>query len=340
MAPQQISYQVKLKTCLRMSIQYLRYAQDKQQALAKQYRRDVAQLLVANKEQKAHYRVESLINDDIHVELLEILELYCELLLARVSILCSIPDEVDLLTNHIEDGINEAVRALVFASPHASEIKELEQLRDLLTYKFGQDFLKVILEDKVGVPDKVLKKCSPNLPPDNLVVLYLKEIARTYDAPYSELSDEEDEDEDEDGDDQEDEEKDEETEGNSTKNERDEGKGDDTDKSDDEGENKGNDNSDDDTHIDTKKSKKKSIKDDKKAIVAIDNDAELDKDDEHVPITVRKPRQNSETMKKDLVIPKEIKKDVKVVHQKKKLGNKKEDDELEDLKKRFAALRR
>ena len=314
-----------------MCIQYLRYAQDKQQALAKQYRRDVAQLLMANKEQKAHYRVESLINDDIHVELLEILELYCELLLARVSILCGIPDEVDLLTNHIEDGINEAVRALVFASPHASEIKELEQLRDLLTYKFGQDFLKVILDDKVGVPDKVLKKCSPNLPPDNLVVLYLKEIARTYDAPYSELSDEEEEEEEEDDD-------------SSIENKKDVEKDDNANKSGDEDEKKDDDKGDDDSYDDSgddlKKVKRKSTKNDNKAIVALDNDAELDKDDEHTPITVRKPRQNSETMKKDLVIPKEIKKDVKVVHQKKKLDNKKEDDELEDLKKRFAALRR
>jgi len=300
-----------------MCIQYLRYAQDKQQALAKQYRRDVAQLLMASKEQKAHYRVETLINDDIHVELLEILELYCELLLARVSILTSIKDEVDLLTNHIEDGINEAVRALVYASLHASEVKELGQLRDLLTFKFGQDFLKVILEEKVGVPDKVLKKCSPNLPPEDLVVLYLKEISRTYDTPYSQLTDDEEEEEDESVVDSE---------------KTDDINGDNEDQTDDENGNNGN--------SVPKKNQSISKQDDKKAIVAIDNDAALDENDEHTPITVRKPRQNSETMKKDLIIPKEIKKDVKIVHQKKKLDNKNEDTELEDLKKRFAALRR
>jgi len=300
-----------------MCIQYLRYAQDKQQALAKQYRRDVAQLLMASKEQKAHYRVETLINDDIHVELLEILELYCELLLARVSILTSIKDEVDLLTNHIEDGINEAVRALVYASLHASEVKELGQLRDLLTFKFGQDFLKVILEEKVGVPDKVLKKCSPNLPPEDLVVLYLKEISRTYDTPYSQLTDDEEEEEDESVVDSE---------------KTDDINGDNEDQTDDENGSNGN--------SVPKKNQSISKQDDKKAIVAIDNDAALDENDEHTPITVRKPRQNSETMKKDLIIPKEIKKDVKIVHQKKKLDNKNEDTELEDLKKRFAALRR
>lgn len=303
-----------------MCIQRLRYAQDKQQALAKQYRREVAQLLADSKEQKAHYRVESLINDDIHIELLEILELYCELLLARVSILNGIKDEVDLLTNHIDDGINEAVRALVYATIHASEIKELAQVRDLLTFKFGQDFLKVILEEKVGVPDKVLKKCSPNLPPDELVTLYLKEIARTYDAPYSQLSDSEEE--------QEEEETEEEDEKDNSEEDND-----DKDASDDDG-----DNGDSKKKTTTKKDKTQQDNDDK-PIVAVDNDADLD-ENKHTPITVRKPRQNSETMKKDLVIPKEIKKEVKVVHQKKKLDSKKEDDELEDLKKRFAALRR
>lgn len=250
-----------MKTCLRMCIQYLRYAQDKQQALAKQYRRDVAQLLMASKEQKAHYRVETLINDDIHVELLEILELYCELLLARVSILTSIKDEVDLLTNHIEDGINEAVRALVYASLHASEVKELGQLRDLLTFKFGQDFLKVILEEKVGVPDKVLKKCSPNLPPEDLVVLYLKEISRTYDTPYSQLTDDEEEEEDESVVDSE---------------KTDDINGDNEDQTDDENGNNGN--------SVPKKNQSISKQDDKKAIVAIDNDAALDENDEHTPI--------------------------------------------------------
>lgn len=283
-----------------MCIQRLRYAQDKQQALAKQYRREVAQLLINSKEQRAQYRVESLINDDIHIELLEILELYCELLLARVSILNSIQDETDLISNHIDDGINEAVRALVFSTLHASEIKELSQLRDLLTFKFGPDFLKVILEGKVGVPEKLLKKCSPNLPPQELVVLYLKEIARTYDAPYSELSE------------------DEESEESSTKNENIDS------------------DSDDGGNV---KNEKEENSEDEKPILAVDNDTEVD-ENEHHPITVRKPRNNSETVTKDLVIPKDIKKEVKVVHNKKKINAKSEDDELEDLKKRFAALRR
>lgn len=262
-----------------MCIQRLRYAEEKQQALAKQDRREVAQLLSNGKEQKAHYRVESLINDDIHLELLEIMELYCELLHARVNILSSIENEAALISNHTDDGINEACRSIVYTTLHIPEAKELSQVRDLLTYKFGPDFTRVIIEDQIGVPEKIVTKCSPKLPSQDLVVMYMKEIARTYEVPYSELSDEEEE-----------------------KEETKEEYGED---------------------------------DDGRPIAAVDNDDEFTEDADH-PITIRKPRQNSENLDKGLKIPKDIKKDVKVIR-KKETNN---DDDLEQLKKRFAALRR
>lgn len=281
-----------------MCIQRLRYAQDKQLAVAKQQRREVAQLLQDGKEQKAHYRVETLIGDDIHVELLEILELYCELLHARVMILNSIENEADLIANHTDDGINEAVRAIVYSRLHVSEVKEFSQCYDLLVMKFGPDFLKVILDEHVGVPEKVYKKCSPNLPGEELVTMYLKEIAITYNVPFSQLTDDEDEEYIEVGENNE-----------SSQNDSDE---------------EGGDNK----------------EEEKKPIVAVDNDEEVQKDKDH-PITIRKPRKNSDTLKKHLKIPKNMKNDVKVVHNKSGLQKKKDEDaELDELKKRFAALRR
>ncbi|GAV48512.1 hypothetical protein ZYGR_0K00170 [Zygosaccharomyces rouxii] len=275
---QQIPLNIKFKTCLKMCIQRLRYAQEKQQALAKQDRREVAQLLSNGKEQKAHYRVESLINDDIHLELLEIMELYCELLHARVNILSGIENEATLISNHMDDGINEACRSIVYTTLYIPEAKELSQVKDLLTYKFGPDFTRVIIEDQIGVPEKILKKCSPKLPSQDLVTMYMKEIARTYEVPYSQLSDDEEEEEQEKGEDGEDE--------------------------------------------------------DGRPIVAVDNDDEHTEDADH-PITIRKPRQNSENLEKGFKIPNDIKKDVKVIRKKET-----NDDDLDQLKKRFAALRR
>lgn len=264
-----------------MSIQRLRYAQEKQLALAKQSRREVAKLLNEGKEQKAHYRVESLINDDIHVELLEILELYCELLHARVSILNTIHDEIELIEKHTEDGINEALRTIVYASIYAPEIKELLQIKDILGNRFGIDFLKAIVDDKVGVPEKVLKKCSPVLPKKELVELYLQEIAKTYEVSYSGL-----------------------------KSEESDGDIEDYDLSDSNYENDG------------------------KPIIAVDNDETGGK---KYPITIKKPRKNSDTLSQELKIPKDILNDVKMTHKKEKIDSK---NDIDDLRKRFEALRR
>ena len=81
------SHQTKLKVALKLSISRLRMVQQKETALAKVARREMAQLLEAGKEASARIRVENIIRQDISVELLEILELYCELLLARVGLM-------------------------------------------------------------------------------------------------------------------------------------------------------------------------------------------------------------------------------------------------------------
>ena len=70
-----------------MSVNRLRLMQQKQSALAKQARRELAQLLDQGKEESARIRVENIIREDLFVEMLEILELYCELLLARFGLL-------------------------------------------------------------------------------------------------------------------------------------------------------------------------------------------------------------------------------------------------------------
>jgi len=71
----------------RLSVQRLRILQQKKEAQAKSSRRDIALLLERGKIETAKVKVENIINEDIHVELLELLELYCELLIARFGLL-------------------------------------------------------------------------------------------------------------------------------------------------------------------------------------------------------------------------------------------------------------
>lgn len=92
---------------VRLGVQRLRTLQEKKTAQAKAARRDIALLIEKGKIETARIKVENskdtrpaaassrrhihhlfaVINEDVYVELLELLELYCELLLARFGVL-------------------------------------------------------------------------------------------------------------------------------------------------------------------------------------------------------------------------------------------------------------
>ena len=115
-----------------MSVNRLRLMQQKQSALAKQARRELAQLLDQGKEESARIRVENIIREDLFVEMLETLELYCELLLARFGLLeqmYAIPKLQNLTRNRkdCDPGLEEAVKTLIYAAPR-SESKELQEV--------------------------------------------------------------------------------------------------------------------------------------------------------------------------------------------------------------------
>ncbi len=64
----------RLKVHLKMCVSRLRLLQQKKSAIAKQQRRELANLLQIGKDESARIRVEMLIREDINVELMEILE--------------------------------------------------------------------------------------------------------------------------------------------------------------------------------------------------------------------------------------------------------------------------
>lgn len=145
--------------------------QQKDEAVSKQHRREMAALLESGKIESARIRVENIIRSDITTELHEILELYCELLLARTGLMES---------PVCDPGLEEAVKSLIYAAPR-TEIKELQTVRALLVDKYGKEFAMQAMENSDGkVAEKVLKKLAVEPPPEALVNGYLEEIARTY----------------------------------------------------------------------------------------------------------------------------------------------------------------
>ncbi|KAK3294675.1 regulator of Vps4 activity in the MVB pathway-domain-containing protein [Chaetomium fimeti] len=162
----------RIKVQLKLSIARLRMVQKRDEALAKTQRRAMATLLEQGKTDSARIRVENIIRSDIITELHEVLELYCELLLARAGLLEAPPP--------CDPGLEEAVKSIIYAAPK-TDVKELAAVRALLAEKFGKEFVLQAMENEGGcVSDRVVRKLSVAPPKEELVQGYLEEIAKAY----------------------------------------------------------------------------------------------------------------------------------------------------------------
>ncbi|KAF5856284.1 hypothetical protein ETB97_007640, partial [Aspergillus alliaceus] len=77
----------KLTSTLHLLIPRLRLLQKKSTASSVIQRRELSHLLSENKDVSARIRVENVIATDIAIEVMEMVELYCELILARANVL-------------------------------------------------------------------------------------------------------------------------------------------------------------------------------------------------------------------------------------------------------------
>ncbi|KAK6518546.1 hypothetical protein TWF506_005685 [Arthrobotrys conoides] len=165
----------KLKVALKLCISRLRMVQQKETAIAKINRRALAAIIESGKIESAKIRVENIIREDINVELLEILELYCELLLARIGL---------MEAKDVDPGLEEAIQSVIYAAPR-TDVKELQTVRVLLMEKYGKIYAQSAMENAEGkVAERVSKKLRVEPPSPELVELYMQEIAKAYHVHY------------------------------------------------------------------------------------------------------------------------------------------------------------
>ncbi|KAJ9110486.1 hypothetical protein QFC19_001612 [Naganishia cerealis] len=127
----------------------------------------------ADRDSKAQGRKLDTGRHPVQVELLELIELYTETLIARFALLEQSKEEPD-------GSVADAVTALIYAAPH-TELKELHIMREMLMQKFGRNYaVAVIANDPPVVPPRIVSKVSLYVPPQQLVEAYLEEIARGY----------------------------------------------------------------------------------------------------------------------------------------------------------------
>jgi len=168
----------KLKTNLRLCINRLKLLEKKKSEMAMKSRKEIADYMQAGKLERAKIRVEHIIREDYMVEAMEVLEMYCDLLLARFGLIQQMKT--------LDDGLAEAISSIIWVSPRLqADVQELKVVADQFAAKYGKPYAQACKENAVGtVSVKLMHKLSVQAPPKITVEKYLIEIARYYNVEY------------------------------------------------------------------------------------------------------------------------------------------------------------
>ena len=101
------------------------------------------------------------------VEAMEIVEMYCDTLLARFGMIEQLKT--------LDEGIEEAVSSLIWVAPRMqSDVKELKVVHDILMMKYGKPYATAVRENQLKtVNEKLMIKMGVQAPPKILVERYL-----------------------------------------------------------------------------------------------------------------------------------------------------------------------
>jgi len=168
----------KLKTNLRLCINRLKLLEKKKSEMAMKSRKEIADYMQGGKLERAKIRVEHIIREDYMVEAMEVLEMYCDLLLARFGLIQQMKT--------LDDGLAEAISSILWVAPRLqADVQELKVVADQLSAKYGKPYAQACRENAVGtVSVKLMHKLSVQAPPKITVEKYLIEIARYYNVDY------------------------------------------------------------------------------------------------------------------------------------------------------------
>ncbi|CAH2076599.1 unnamed protein product [Thlaspi arvense] len=168
----------KCKTAAKMAVARIKLLRNKRQVVVKQMRRDIAVLLQSGQDATARIRVEHVIREQNILAANELIELFCELIVSRLTIITKQKEcPVDL---------KEGISSLIFAAPRCSEIPELGDLKDIFEKKYGRDFVTAAtdLRPTCGVNRTLVDKLSVRRPFGEFKLKIMKEIAKEFQVDW------------------------------------------------------------------------------------------------------------------------------------------------------------
>jgi len=169
----------KCKTCVSLAISRIKLLQNKRDVQLKHMRKEIAQFLQAGQEAIARIRVEHVIREQNIWAAYEILELFCEFVLARVPIIES--------QRECPSELREAIASIIFAAPRCSDVPDLLQIKNLFTTKYGKEFVLAVseLRPDSGVNRTIIEKLSVSAPAAEVKLKVLNSIAQEYNLEWN-----------------------------------------------------------------------------------------------------------------------------------------------------------
>ncbi|KAJ4951857.1 hypothetical protein NE237_028689 [Protea cynaroides] len=164
----------KCKTSLKLAVARIKLLKNKRDAQVKQLKRELAQLLEAGQEKTARIRVEHVVREEKTLAAYDLLDIYCELIVARLPIIESQKScPIDL---------KEAVASVIFAAPRCADVPELLDVRKQFTAKYGKEFVTSALElrPNCGVGRMMVEKLSAKAPDGETKIKILTAIAQEH----------------------------------------------------------------------------------------------------------------------------------------------------------------
>ncbi|XP_030541647.1 uncharacterized protein LOC115749098 [Rhodamnia argentea] len=168
----------KCKTALKLAASRLKLLKNKKEVQVKQMKRELAQLLESGQDQTARIRVEHVVREEKMMAAFELVEIYCELIAARLPIIES--------QKNCPIDLKEAISSVVFASPRCADIPELVDIRKHFTAKYGKDFISAAVELRpdCGVSRTLVEKLSAKAPDGPTKVKILTSIAEEHNIKW------------------------------------------------------------------------------------------------------------------------------------------------------------
>ncbi|XP_064641072.1 IST1 homolog isoform X2 [Lineus longissimus] len=168
----------KLKTNLRLAIQRLRLLEKKKTELTQKSRKEIADYISAGKEDRARIRVEHIVREDYLVEALEIIESYCDFLLARFGLIKSMA--------RVDEDLDKPIASVIWSTLRVcGDVPELREIMKQFSHKYGKEYVEMCKHsDCEAVDEKLKHKLSLHQPPKKLLESYMVEIARSYNVPF------------------------------------------------------------------------------------------------------------------------------------------------------------